>query len=357
MPAADSRFDTSSWKAKDLDAEGSGSSSQASGSGSEGSQHIPEDDLGEDSEEGVIDEEDEELIGEGAEDDEGNAIMAPLSQKELASFESKQRKRGIIYIGRIPPGMTPPKVRHLLSGFGEVERIYLQDGRKKAREAEEGSAGKNKKSSRRNTQFTEGWIEFASKSTAKVVAATLNAAPIGFSSGGRHANKNAKRWKDDVWTMKYLPGFKWHMLSEQMAHERAAHAARLRTELSQSKMEQQDYLKKVERARIQNAKEAKRQQRQAKSVSGTGTNGVDAQAPVGESRVRTFKQRQAILRDVRDQDKGGDRESVTSAAATSKKRSRSTADGEDHSQKSAKRPGSQAQRPAGDLNGVLSKIL
>lgn len=148
MPAADSRFDTSSWKAKDLEAEGSSSSSQASGSGSEGSQHIPEDDLGEGSEEGLIDEEDEKLVGEGAEDDEGNAIMAPLSQKELASFESKQRKRGIIYIGRIPPGMTPPKVRHLLSGFGEVERIYLQDGRKKAREAEEGSAGKNTKSCR-----------------------------------------------------------------------------------------------------------------------------------------------------------------------------------------------------------------
>lgn len=190
--------------------------------------------------------------------------------------------------------------------------------------------------------------------------------------------------------MKYLPGFKWHMLSEQMgecgivpkrwrrdsvstdqqqadkafeialvpaAHERAAHAARLRTQLSQSKMEQQDYLKKVERARIQNAKEAKRQQRQAKSVSGTGSNGVDAQAPVGESRMRTFKQRQAILRDVRDQDKGGDRESGASAAATSKKRSRITADGEVHSQKGAKRPSSQAQRPAGDLNGVLSKIL
>lgn len=148
MPAADSRFDTSSWKAKDLQAEGSGSSSQASGSGSEGSQHHSDDDLGEDSEGENIDGEDEEVIGEEAEDDEGNAIMAPLSKKELATFESKQRKRGIIYISRIPPGMTPPKVRHLLSGFGEVERIYLQDGRKKAREAEEGSAGKNKKSCR-----------------------------------------------------------------------------------------------------------------------------------------------------------------------------------------------------------------
>lgn len=69
---------------------------------------------------------------------------------------------------------------------------------------------------RRGTQFTEGWVEFSKKSVAKIVAQTLNAQPIGFSSGGRSANKNARRWKDDVWTMKYLTGFKWHMLTEQM---------------------------------------------------------------------------------------------------------------------------------------------
>ncbi|PWN31056.1 hypothetical protein BDZ90DRAFT_205408, partial [Jaminaea rosea] len=165
--------------------------------------------------------------------------------------DRKQRKRGIIYISRIPPGMTPPKVRHLLSGFGEVERIFLQDGVGKQREREQGAR-----------RFTEGWVEFLSKSTAKLIASSLNAQPIGFvSSSSRKANKNARRWQDDVWTMKYLPGFKWHMLSEQMAHERAAHASRLRTELSQSKVEQQDYLRKVERARVARNKEERKRQR------------------------------------------------------------------------------------------------
>lgn len=59
-------------------------------------------------------------------------------------------------------------------------------------------------------------MEFSKKSVARVVAESLNAQPIGFTRGGRSSNKNAKRWKDDVWTLKYLSGFKWHMLSEQM---------------------------------------------------------------------------------------------------------------------------------------------
>lgn len=36
----------------------------------------------------------------------------------------------------------------------------------------------------------------------------LNAQPIG--------GKKGTRWRDDVWTMKYLPKFKWRMLTEQI---------------------------------------------------------------------------------------------------------------------------------------------
>jgi ESF2/ABP1 family protein len=36
----------------------------------------------------------------------------------------------------------------------------------------------------------------------------LNAQPIG--------GKKGTRWRDDVWTMKYLPKFKWNMLTEQV---------------------------------------------------------------------------------------------------------------------------------------------
>ena len=36
----------------------------------------------------------------------------------------------------------------------------------------------------------------------------LNATPIG--------GKKGTRFRDDVWTMKYLPKFKWDMLTEQI---------------------------------------------------------------------------------------------------------------------------------------------
>lgn len=99
----------------------------------------------------------------------------------------------------------------------------------------------------------------------------LNAQPIG--------GKKGTRWRDDVWTMKYLPKFKWHMLTEQVgqcfvficimclliprhiAHEAAVHTAKLRVELSQSKTEQRDYLKNVELARVLDKRAQRKKER------------------------------------------------------------------------------------------------
>ncbi len=93
---------------------------------------------------------------------EEEAITKPLSTSELEAFNKKQRKLGIIYISRIPPGMTPAKVRHILSNFGELGRIYLQDGNK--------TSGDKKKKKRSMARYTEGWVEFTSKKVAKAAA-------------------------------------------------------------------------------------------------------------------------------------------------------------------------------------------
>ncbi|GAC98375.1 hypothetical protein PHSY_005969 [Pseudozyma hubeiensis SY62] len=226
---------------------------------------------------------------------EEEKIIKPLSTSELEAFKKKQRKLGIIYISRIPPGMTPAKVRHILSNFGELGRIYLQDGSK---------PGEAKKK-HGVAHYTEGWVEFTSKKVAKAAAEMLNAQPIGglaassskkSGSGGGSSKmgKSSKRFQDDVWTMKYLKGFKWHMLSEQMAQERASHAARLRTELSQSAYEQKDYLKKVERARVQSDK-MERRKRKAEKL------GTEVDDLSGMEKSRTFKQRKVVQKDVRDQ--------------------------------------------------------
>jgi ESF2/ABP1 family protein len=56
----------------------------------------------------------------------GPKIVKPLTSEALAAFQAAQEKAGIIYISRIPPGMQPTKVRHLMSQYGEVGRVYLQ---------------------------------------------------------------------------------------------------------------------------------------------------------------------------------------------------------------------------------------
>jgi len=58
-----------------------------------------------------------------------------------------------------------------------------------------------------------------------------------------------------------LPKFKWNMLTEQVAHEAAIHAAKLRVELSQSRSEQQEYLKNVELARVLDKRAEKKREK------------------------------------------------------------------------------------------------
>ncbi|KIM83966.1 hypothetical protein PILCRDRAFT_818997 [Piloderma croceum F 1598] len=163
-------------------------------------------------------------------------IVKPLTPEALAAFKAAQERAGVIYISRIPPGMRPSKVRHLMSAYGEVGGVYLQQ------EDAKSAYLRRKYTSTKKPHFTEGWVEFKDKKVARSIAEMLNAQPIG--------GKKGTRWRDDVWTMKYLPKFKWNMLTEQVAHEAAIHTARLRVELSQSKSEQQDYLKNVELARV-----------------------------------------------------------------------------------------------------------
>lgn len=67
---------------------------------------------------------------------------------------------------------------------------------------------RRKYTSTKKPHYTEGWVEFKDKKVARSVAEMLNAQPIG--------GKKGTRWRDDIWTMKYLPRFKWNMLTEQV---------------------------------------------------------------------------------------------------------------------------------------------
>ncbi|EJD54072.1 hypothetical protein AURDEDRAFT_80834 [Auricularia subglabra TFB-10046 SS5] len=198
-------------------------------------------------------------------------IVNPLSPEELAKFQAAQERAGIIYLSRIPPGMRPTKVRHLMSAYGEVGRVYLQQ------EDAKRAYLRRKHTSTKKAHYTEGWVEFADKKVARSVAAMLNAQPIG--------GKKGSRWRDDVWTMKYLPRFKWNMLTEQIAHEAAVHRERLRIELSQSKTEQRDYLHNVELARVLKKREEKRK------AKGAGEEAATAPPALGKRKEPETKEK------------------------------------------------------------------
>lgn len=148
----------------------------------------------------------------------------------------------------------------------------------------------------KKAHYTEGWVEFKDKRVARSVANMLNAQPIG--------GKKGTRWRDDIWTMKYLPKFKWNMLTEQIgewprssslqgrfpllfspsyaAHEAAVHTARLRVELEQSRREQKDYLRQVELARV--LKKRAERKRQAAEERGENIDERNLLPPLKRSR-------------------------------------------------------------------------
>jgi len=186
-------------------------------------------------------------LGDGMDVDDfaGPKVVKPLTPEALAAFQAAQEKAGVVYISRIPPGMQPTKVRHLMSQYGEVGRVYLQ------KEDAKRAYLRRKYTSTKKPHYTEGWVEFKDKKIARSVAGMLNAQPVG--------GKKGTRWREDVWTLKYLPKFKWRMLTEQVAHEAAMHTARLRLELSQSRSEQREYLKNVDLARVLDKREERSQ--------------------------------------------------------------------------------------------------
>lgn len=155
-------------------------------------------------------------------EDDGNQDEGPLNLlpkvlqiDNVNEFNKKVDQTGLIYLSRIPPGMGPSKVKHILANYGEIGRIYLvaadDDGKRKHKPGKEHHK-------HRPHRFIEGWVEFMDKRVARSTAELLNAKTIGDIAISKNSKKNGgtKKWKDDVWTMKYLPRFKWNMLSEQV---------------------------------------------------------------------------------------------------------------------------------------------
>ncbi|KAI9713265.1 MAG: RNA-binding ATPase activator esf2 [Bogoriella megaspora] len=217
-----------------------------------------------------------------------------LAAKKVEAGRKATKKTGVIYISRVPPFMKPSAVRQLLQPYGEIGRIFLtpEDATAHTRRIR---AGGNKKKS-----FTDGWVEFHSKKNAKVATETLNATIIGGKKGGWY--------HDDVWNIKYLKGFKWHHLTEQIANENAERAARLRAEIAQTTRENKAFLQNVEKAKMLEGMQAKKNRRQRDTMlEPSGENRDSSSSHPAESiksHGRDFRQNEVRLKN----DKGKDLE-------------------------------------------------
>ena len=153
-----------------------------------------------------------------------------------ARGETGTRKPGLVYVPYVPPGLKPARMRALLSVHtGCVGRIYLvpePDERRRARRRAGGDRGK---------RYTEGWVEFHDKKEAKRIAHLLNGQPL---SGPRRS-----RLAEALWNLRYLPGFRWEHLAEELAARKRGRALRAQREERQAKLEKDAYQQAVASAK------------------------------------------------------------------------------------------------------------
>ena len=143
---------------------------------------------------------------------QAEAALASSASKSKSKKRRKQLTPGVIYLSSLPPYLRPSALRNLFSarGFAPITRLFLTPASKTS------SRDKAKKTSRQ--LYTEGWIEFPSKHTAKECVAALNAQPVGGKKGGYY--------RDDLWNMRYLRGLNWEELMEGVRGERREKEAR-----------------------------------------------------------------------------------------------------------------------------------
>lgn len=194
------------------------------------------------------------------------------TSSKTTTLKTRKNKTGVIYLSSLPPYLKPSALKSLLTarGFGPITKVFLspstpdRDGGPKPR-------------NRRRT-YVDGWLEFASKRTAKICAQTLNATIVGGRKGGWY--------HDDVWNMKYLRGFKWADLMEQVQRERAERDAVRRIEDAKARKEEKLFLAGVERGKVVEGIRKKREEQRKKRGAGEETGGERIRRVFRQNEVR-----------------------------------------------------------------------
>ncbi|KAJ5121513.1 Nucleotide-binding alpha-beta plait [Penicillium bovifimosum] len=173
----------------------------------------------------------------------------------------KKDKSGVIYFSSLPPYLKPFALKGLLEkrGFDGITKVFLAPLLPSA-------AGHKQRSNKRKL-YTEGWVEFKNRKTAKICAETLNATIVG--------GPKSSWYHDDVWNIKYLRRYTWSDLMEQIQRERAEREARMRIETSRAQKEAKVFIEGVENGRVADGMAKKNEEKMKRRLK-------DAEAKEGE---------------------------------------------------------------------------
>ncbi|RHZ63072.1 RNA-binding ATPase activator ESF2 [Aspergillus thermomutatus] len=192
----------------------------------------------------------------------------------------KKNKTGVIYLSSLPPYLKPFALKSMLEtrGFAPITKVFLTP--------EVPSTSAPRRRSNKRKSYADGWVEFASKKTAKICAETLNATIVGGKKGGWY--------HDDVWNMKYLKGFKWADLMEQVQRERSEREAKRRIEDTRARKEDKVFLQGVEQGKVLQGIQKKNEEKRKKKAEIEGEAAADAAASDLKIR-RLFKQNEVKM--------------------------------------------------------------
>ncbi|KAF3483317.1 pre-rRNA-processing protein ESF2 [Arthroderma uncinatum] len=226
------------------------------------------------------DQENEDLDSATNPPTEPTATKPPAKKSASSSKQAtkdRKNKTGVIYMSSLPPYLKPFALKSLLvaRGFGPITKIFLSP----YVPSTSTSRASAKASRNKRRMYTDGWVEFASKRTAKICAETLNASIVGGKKGGWY--------HDDVWNMKYLRGFKWTDLMEQVQREKREAEARRRIEDTKARKEEKAFLQGLEQGKIVEGIKKKREAREQLKV-----NNGDSEKPAQKKTEvrRVFRQ-------------------------------------------------------------------
>ena len=209
----------------------------------------------------------------------------PLTASAIAATNKRAHKAGVIYLSRIPPFMRPSTVRTLLSPHGTITRLFLTPEPPSSYLSRR-KAGGNKKHS-----YIDGWVEFSRKRDAKVCVDAINGQIVGGKKGGWY--------RDDVWNAKYLRGFGWGDLMAGVRGEEREREERVRVGLGREGRERAEFLRNLERGKVEGTRRLKRERKAEREGGGEG-GGVEKDEKRKEKRGgfgRKFRQNEVKGRD------------------------------------------------------------